>query len=86
MQWTQNATWVIESGAANEARLLGMNQVGLEHLLLATLADDKAVPALALRNLGVGYGQLRSEMLRLHGLKRCAHCGAVLPHPEPGVS
>lgn len=83
MQWTEKATWAIETGAENEARLLGMKRVGLEHLLLATLADDKAVPARALQNLGVTYQQIRDEMLRLHGLKRCSHCGAVLPHPDP---
>jgi ATP-dependent Clp protease ATP-binding subunit ClpC len=53
--------------AQEEARRLGHNVVGTEHLLLGLVHEGEGVAAKALKNLGVDLGRLRSETLKLVG-------------------
>ncbi len=53
--------------AQEEARSLGHNVVGTEHLLLGLVHEGTGVAARALQNLGVDLGRLRTETLRLVG-------------------
>ncbi len=50
-----------------EARDLGHNYVGTEHLLLALARGEEGVAALVLRNLGLTRERLRQEVLKLLG-------------------
>jgi predicted regulator of Ras-like GTPase activity (Roadblock/LC7/MglB family) len=51
----------------DEARLLGHNYVGTEHLLLGLLREEEGVVSRVLEHLGVDHTQLRSYVLRLLG-------------------
>jgi ATP-dependent Clp protease ATP-binding subunit ClpC len=58
---------VIE-GAILEARHLGHDYMGSEHILLALFRQPETVAAQVLRNIGFEAGQLRKEILSLLGI------------------
>ena len=53
--------------AIKEARLLGHNCVGTEHLLLGLLGERECVAAQVLMNMGLKLEQVRKEVLSLLG-------------------
>ena len=53
--------------AQEEARLLGHDKIGTEHLLLALIAQDGGVAVAALANLAVVTDEIRTEVLDLIG-------------------
>ena len=53
------------AAAVREARVLGTEYYGCEHLLLALLRDPAAAPARVLARHGVGYADVHAEILRL---------------------
>ena len=61
---TKGMKSVIES-AIHEARKLGHRYVGTEHLLIALLCQDDAIPARVLHELGVSVGELRERSLAM---------------------
>jgi ATP-dependent Clp protease ATP-binding subunit ClpA len=62
--WSPIDERMIEAAAA-EARELGAEYFGCEHLLLAFLRDADGAPARVLARHGVGYADVRGELLRL---------------------
>jgi len=56
--------------AIDEARDLGQNYVGTEHLLLGLLREKDGVAAQVLNNLGVGLESIRTETVRLLGVEK----------------
>jgi len=63
---TPRAKKVIEF-AIEEARMLGHNYVGTEHLLLGLLREQDGVAAQVLMNLGLRLDEVREEVLKLLG-------------------
>jgi ATP-dependent Clp protease ATP-binding subunit ClpC len=53
--------------AQEEARLLGHNYIGTEHLLLGLLREDQGVAAAALHRLGVSLDAVRSDVKTIIG-------------------
>jgi ATP-dependent Clp protease ATP-binding subunit ClpA len=53
--------------AQDEARTLGHNYIGTEHLLLGLLREEDGVAAMALRSLGVGLEEARDHIRRVVG-------------------
>ena len=66
LPYTPRAKKVIEL-AFEEARSLGHNYVGTEHLLLGLLREQEGVAARVLMNLGVKLDDVREEVLNLLG-------------------
>ncbi len=66
LPYTPKAKKVIEL-AFEEARSLGHNYVGTEHLLLGLLREQEGVAARVLMNLGVKLDEVREEVLNLLG-------------------
>ena len=66
LPYTPRAKKVIEL-AFEEARSLGHNYVGTEHLLLGLLREQEGVAARVLINLGVRLDDVREEVLNLLG-------------------
>ena len=66
LPYTPRAKKVIEL-AFEEARSLGHNYVGTEHLLLGLLREQEGVAARVLLNLGVKLDDVREEVLNLLG-------------------
>lgn len=60
--------------AWDEARQLGHNYIGTEHLLLGLIREGEGVGALVLEKLGVDLSKVRSHVLRVLG-----ESGAVVP-------
>jgi ATP-dependent Clp protease ATP-binding subunit ClpA len=56
------------TGAASEATALGDEQPGAEHLFLAALTLDDASARSGLATLGVTADQVRSTIVRVHGI------------------
>lgn len=65
-RFTNPATRVIHF-AQEEAKRLGMNVVGTEHLLLGLVREGEGVAARVLERLGVSLGRVRSELSRQLG-------------------
>ncbi|MBW4659545.1 MAG: caspase family protein [Drouetiella hepatica Uher 2000/2452] len=61
--FTPRAKKILELSVA-EARQLGRNYIGTEHLLLGILEEDEGVAARALENLGVDRERLRNKVLQ----------------------
>jgi ATP-dependent Clp protease ATP-binding subunit ClpC len=56
----------------DEARQLGHNYIGTEHLLLGLIREGEGVAARVLENLGVDLTKVRSHVIRLTWRKwRC---------------
>jgi ATP-dependent Clp protease ATP-binding subunit ClpC len=64
--FTPRAKRVLEL-AVDEARLLGHNYVGTEHLLLGLIREGEGVAARVLTNLGLDRKKVREETLRILG-------------------
>lgn len=50
-----------------EARQLGHNYIGTEHLLLGLIREGEGVAARVLENLGVDLGKVRTQVIRMLG-------------------
>src|SRR5262249_31676106 len=64
--FTPSAKRLLEA-SWDEARELGHNYVGTEHLLLGLLRKGEGIALAILRNIGVDPGRLRSHVIRLLG-------------------
>ncbi len=64
--FTSRAKKVIEM-AMDEARSLGHNYIGTEHLLLGLIAEGEGVASQVLINLGLDLGRVREEVMNLLG-------------------
>ncbi len=64
--FTSRAKKVIEL-AMEEARSLGHNYIGTEHLLLGLIAEGEGVASQVLLNLGLDLDKVRKEVMRLLG-------------------
>ena len=64
--FTPRAKRIFEA-AMKEARQMGNNYIGPEHLLLGLLQDNEGVAAKVLENLGVDRSQLRTEVIKSLG-------------------
>jgi len=64
--FTPRAKRALEN-AVNEARKLGHNYVGTDHLLPAFLADKDCTASKALVSVGLSYGKVMDETLRILG-------------------
>ncbi|MEC4804682.1 MAG: ATP-dependent Clp protease ATP-binding subunit [Jaaginema sp. PMC 1079.18] len=64
--FTPKAKAVFEQ-AFSEARQLGNNYVGTEHLLLAIAREEKSIAAKILQRLGVDRDELRNQVIRRAG-------------------
>jgi ATP-dependent Clp protease ATP-binding subunit ClpC len=53
--------------ALNEARQLGHNYIGTEHILLGLIQDDEGVAAKVLQNLGIDRSRVRTQVIRAVG-------------------
>lgn len=63
-RWTPEDERVVEQ-CVHEARELGTEYYGSEHLLLALLRDPAGAPARALARHGVAYEDVRAEVVRV---------------------
>ena len=66
--FTPRAKRVLES-SLEEARQLGHNYIGTEHLLLSLSQDNEGVAARVLENLGVDLSQVRQQVILMLGEK-----------------
>lgn len=64
--FTPRAKRVLEL-AADEARQLGHNYIGTEHILLGLIREGEGVAAQVLRNLGADLDKVRKEVINLLG-------------------
>eukprot|EP00475_Leptophrys_vorax_P031500 TRINITY_DN4770_c0_g2_i1.p1 TRINITY_DN4770_c0_g2~~TRINITY_DN4770_c0_g2_i1.p1 ORF type:complete len:923 (-),score=118.23 TRINITY_DN4770_c0_g2_i1:133-2901(-) len=64
--FTPRAKRVLEL-SLEEARQLGHNYIGTEHLLLGLLREGEGVAARVLENLGADAGNIRSQVIRMVG-------------------
>ncbi|GJP55330.1 hypothetical protein CLOM_g14301 [Closterium sp. NIES-68] len=64
--FTPRAKRVLEL-SLEEARQLGHNYIGTEHLLLGLLREGEGVAARVLENLGADPGNIRSQVIRMVG-------------------
>ena len=53
--------------ALNEARQLGHNYIGTEHILLGLIQDDEGVAGKVLQNLGIDRQRVRTQVIRAVG-------------------
>lgn len=68
--------------ALDEARTLGHNYIGTEHILLGLLREEEGVASKVLRNLGVDIGRARQKTLELLG---SYYGGQNNQQPQPGA-
>ena len=66
--WTSEDDRLIDR-AGIEARELGQEYIGCEHVLLAMLRDTSSVPAQVLQRHGIDYSQVREELVRVFSTK-----------------
>ncbi|MEB3283529.1 MAG: ATP-dependent Clp protease ATP-binding subunit [Lyngbya sp.] len=64
--FTPRAKRVFE-GSLQEARQLGNNYIGPEHILLGLLQDEEGVAAKVLENFSIDRGKLRTDIIRALG-------------------
>jgi len=74
LPFTPRAKKVLEF-ALEEARSLGHNYIGTEHILLGLLRENEGVAAHVLLNLGLKLDEVRDEVLRLLGADAEAQSG-----------
>ena len=65
--FTPRAKKVMVELAIEEARLLGHNYVGTEHILLGLIREGEGVAAKALQNLGADLDRVRNQVIYLLG-------------------
>jgi ATP-dependent Clp protease ATP-binding subunit ClpC len=63
----------------DEARQLGHNYIGTEHLLLGLIREGEGVAARVLENLGVDLTKVRSNVIRMLGETRGSAAAAASP-------
>ena len=80
--FTPRAKKVIEY-SLEEARALGHNYIGTEHILLGLLRESEGVAAHVLMNLGLKLDEVREEVLSLLGADAQAQAGEGEASPEP---
>lgn len=73
--FTPRAKKVMVELAIEEARLLGHNYVGTEHILLGLIREGEGVAAQVLQNLGADLERVRNQVIHLLG---------GVPHPPSG--
>jgi ATP-dependent Clp protease ATP-binding subunit ClpA len=61
--------------AQEEARLLGHNYIGTEHLLLGLVHDDEGVACQALESLGISLSAIRAQVEEIIGQGQAAPTG-----------
>ncbi len=84
--FTPRAKKVIEF-SLEEARALGHNYIGTEHILLGLLRENEGVAAHVLMNLGVKLEDVREEVLGLLGADAQAQAGRESESPgEPAAA
>ena len=84
--FTPRAKKVIEF-SLEEARALGHNYIGTEHILLGLLRENEGVAAHVLMNLGVKLEDVREEVLGLLGADAQAQSGREAEAPgEPAAA
>jgi ATP-dependent Clp protease ATP-binding subunit ClpC len=71
--FTPRAKKVMVELAIEEARLLGHNYVGTEHILLGLIREGEGVAAQVLQNLGAELERVRNQVIHLLG---------GVPHPQ----
>ncbi len=76
--FTPRAKKVVLELASEEARLLGHNYVGTEHLLLGLIREGEGVAAQALQHLGADLEKVRAQVLQQLGGAQ----PAVAPKPK----
>lgn len=76
--FTPKAKKVIEL-AMDEARRLGHNYIGTEHLLLGLIKEGEGVASHVLINVGLDLNKVRSEVIKLLGSSAPSHEGAGFP-------
>ena len=74
--FTPKAKKVIEL-AMDEARRLGHNYIGTEHLLLGLIKEGEGVASHVLMNVGLDLNKVRSEVIKL--------LGSTTPNTEPSA-
>jgi len=74
--FTPRAKKVMVELAIEEARLLGHNYVGTEHILLGLIREGEGVAAQVLKNLGAELERVRNQVIHLLG---------GVPHPQSGA-
>jgi ATP-dependent Clp protease ATP-binding subunit ClpC len=74
--FTPKAKKVIEL-AMDEARRLGHNYIGTEHLLLGLIKEGEGVASHVLMNVGLDLNKVRSEVIKL--------LGSTTPNADPGA-
>src|SRR3990167_278809 len=80
--FTPKAKKVIEL-AMDEARRLGHNYIGTEHLLLGLIKEGEGVASHVLMNVGLDLNKVRSEVIKLLGSSAASQGGA--PGAQPGA-
>ncbi len=73
--YTPRAKKVVMELALEEARHLGHNYVGTEHILLGLIREGEGVAARVLENMGADLEKVRREVMRL--------LGGTAPQPAP---
>ncbi len=76
--FTPKAKKVIEL-AMDEARNLGHNYIGTEHLLLGLIREGEGVAAQVLQNLGLDLNKVRGEVMNLLGSATPGHTEVEYP-------
>ena len=76
--FTPKAKKVIEL-AMDEARNLGHNYIGTEHLLLGLIREGEGIAAQVLVNLGLDLGKVRQEVMELLGSTAPSYSGGTPP-------
>ena len=70
----------------DEARQLGHNYIGTEHLLLGLIREGEGVAAKVLENLGVDLNKCRSNVIKLLGETKSTSSGAQTATPGASQS
>ena len=81
---TGRAKKVIEL-AVDEARLLGDQYIGTEHLLLGILREGEGLAVGVLKNLGIDLGRVRSETLQMFKRADASQAETLPEDTKPGV-
>ncbi|MEI8176220.1 MAG: Clp protease N-terminal domain-containing protein, partial [Candidatus Omnitrophota bacterium] len=81
--FTPKAKKVIEL-AMDEARNLGHNYIGTEHLLLGLIREGEGVASQVLVNLGLDLGKVREEVMQLLGSATPGYETGGKPAAAPG--
>ncbi|MEW8977236.1 MAG: ATP-dependent Clp protease ATP-binding subunit [Symbiobacterium sp.] len=77
--FTPRAKKVMVELAIEEARLLGHNYVGTEHILLGLIREGEGVAAQVLQNLGADLDRVRNQVIHLLGGVPNPPSGSVSP-------